>query len=56
MKRIMTILMAIWIIGCLTNFQVKPAEGSPAKPAEEKKAVDEEALNACAWGRTKLSC
>ena len=57
MKRIMTILMTIGIIGCLTIFtaacakkqvkteeQVKSAEVSPARPAEEKKAVDEEAL------------
>jgi len=56
MKRMMTILMAIGIICCLTIFttacakkqvkteeQVKPGEVS-TKPAEETKAVDEEAL------------
>jgi len=53
----MTILMAIGIIACVTIFttgcakkqvkteeQVKSAEVSTTKPAEEKKAVDEEAL------------
>jgi len=57
MKIIMTILMAIGIIACVTIFttgcakkqvkteeQVKSAEVSTTKPAEEKKAVDEEAL------------
>ncbi|MFH0843884.1 MAG: hypothetical protein V1930_00270, partial [Pseudomonadota bacterium] len=57
MKRMMTILMAIGIVGCLTIFttscakkqvkteeQVKPGEASTTTPAEEKKAVDEEAL------------
>ncbi|MFH1293098.1 MAG: peptidoglycan-associated lipoprotein Pal [Pseudomonadota bacterium] len=58
MKRIMTILMAVGIVGCLTIFttacakkhikteeQVKSPEViTTARPVEEKKAVDEEAL------------
>lgn len=54
MKRMMTILMAIGIIGCLTVFTTacakkaikteEPAKAAAVSPAQPEKAVDQEAL------------